>query len=149
MVLPQTQYPRVIQCAPSSSNNSTTTSPRWPAWHWSDIVGHHLNRLAPVVRQIDGALPVRNGLANSDILRSYLGLLVQGKSDFDAIENFCGDAFFKQALGIALLPSSPTLRQCRDARSGDMFDLPCDVDREAAERRAGRLWRPVLKRLFK
>lgn len=87
------------------------------------LVGHHLNRLAPVFKQLDGALPVKNGVANSDILRSYLGLLVQGKSDFDAIENFRGDAFFKQALGIKLLPSSPTLRQRMDARAGDLFDF--------------------------
>jgi Transposase DDE domain group 1 len=87
------------------------------------LVGHHLNQLAPVFKQLDGALPVKNGVANSDILRSYLGLLVQGKSDFDAIENFRGDAFFKQALGIKLLPSSPTLRQRMDARAGDLFDF--------------------------
>jgi hypothetical protein len=94
------------------------------------LVGHHLNRLAPVFRQLDASLPVRNGVANSDILRSYLGLLVQGKSDFDAIENFRGDAFFKQALGIKLLPSSPTLRQRMDARAEDMFDyLPTLIER--------------------
>ena len=87
------------------------------------LVGHHLNRLAPVFKQLDGALPVRNGVANSDVLRSYLGLLVQGKSDFDAIENFRGDAFFKQALGIQLLPSSPTLRQRMDTRAVDLFDI--------------------------
>jgi Transposase DDE domain group 1 len=87
------------------------------------LVGHHLNRLAPVFKQLDAALPVRNGVANSDILRSYVGLLVQGKSDFDAIENFRGDAFFKQALGIELLPSSPTLRQRMDARAVDLFDF--------------------------
>jgi hypothetical protein len=87
------------------------------------LVGHHLNRLAPVFKQLDGALPVRNGVANSDVLRSYLGLLVQGKSDFDAIENFRGDAFFKQALGIQLLPSSPTLRQRMDTRANDLFDF--------------------------
>jgi hypothetical protein len=87
------------------------------------LVGHHLNRLSTVFKQLDGALPVKNGVANSDILRSYLGLLVQGKSDFDAIENFRGDAFFKQALGIKLLPSSPTLRQRMDARAGDLFDF--------------------------
>ena len=75
------------------------------------MVGHHLNRLAPVFKRIDTALPVVGGVANSDVLRSYLGLLVQGKSDFDAIENFRDDAFFKQALGIKLLPSSLTLRQ--------------------------------------
>jgi hypothetical protein len=53
----------------------------------------------------------------------YLGLLVQGKSDFDAIENYRGDAFYKQALGIALLPPSPTLRQRMDARAVEMFDF--------------------------
>ena len=87
------------------------------------LVGHHLQRLAPVFKQIDAALPVKAGVANSDILRSYVGLLVQGKSDFDAIENFRGDAFFKQALGIKLLPSSPTLRQRMDARASDLFDF--------------------------
>ena len=56
-------------------------------------------------------------------MRSYVGLLVQGKSDFDAIENFRGDTFYKQALGIGLLPSSPTLRQRMDARAGEMFDF--------------------------
>ena len=87
------------------------------------LVGHHLNRLAPVFKKLDAALPVRSGVANSDILRSYLGLLVQGKSDFDAIENFRGDAFFKRALGIKLLPSSPTLRQRMDARAVELFDF--------------------------
>src|SRR3977135_1701558 len=85
------------------------------------LVGHQLNRLARVFKHLDAALPVKSGVANSDILRSYLGLLVQGKSDFDAIENFRGDAFFKQALGIKLLPSSPTLRQRMDARASELF----------------------------
>ncbi|MFN8963064.1 MAG: IS1380 family transposase, partial [Betaproteobacteria bacterium] len=79
------------------------------------LVGHHLKTLAPVLAEVDAALPVRTGVASSDIVRSYLGLLVQGKSDFDAIENLRGDKFFKQALGIGLLPSSPTLRQRMDA----------------------------------
>jgi hypothetical protein len=78
------------------------------------LVGHHLQRLAPVFKRIDAAVPVRTGVASSDILRSYLGLLVQGKSDFDAIENFRGDKFFKHALGIELLASSATLRQRMD-----------------------------------
>ena len=79
------------------------------------LVGHLLRTLAPVFTDVDAALPVRTGVATSDIVRSYLGLLVQGKSDFDAIENVRGDKFFKQALGIGLLPSSPTLRQRMDA----------------------------------
>ena len=87
------------------------------------LVGHYLNALRPVFARLDAALPVKAGVANSDIVRSYLGLLVQGKSDFDAIENFRGDAFYKQALGIALLPSSPTLRQRMDARAAELFDF--------------------------
>jgi hypothetical protein len=79
------------------------------------LVGHLLKSLAPTLADVDAALPVRAGVASSDIVRSYLGLLVQGKSDFDAIENLRGDKFFKQALGIGLLPSSPTLRQRMDA----------------------------------
>jgi hypothetical protein len=43
---------------------------------------------------IDKALPVRlrAGEQSSDILRSCLGLLVQGKSDFDAIETLLSSA---------------------------------------------------------
>ena len=87
------------------------------------LVGHHLKQLAAVFADIDRALPVRTGVATSDVLRSYVGLLAQGKSDFDAIENFRGDAFYKRALGIGLLPSSPTLRQRLDARAADLFDF--------------------------
>lgn len=62
-------------------------------------------------------------MCTSDIVRSYVGLLVQGKSDFDAMENFRGDTFFKQSLGIGLLPSSVTLRQRLDTRAADLFDF--------------------------
>jgi hypothetical protein len=50
-------------------------------------------------------------------------LLVQGKSDFDAIENFLDDAFFKHALRLTALPSSPTLRQRLNVRAKSMFDI--------------------------
>ena len=87
------------------------------------LAGHYLKSMAPVFEQIDKALPVRGGVDTSDVVRSYLGLLVQGKSDFDAIENFRGDAFFKQALGIRQLPSSATLRQRMDGRASDLFEF--------------------------
>jgi hypothetical protein len=87
------------------------------------LVGHYLKAVRPVLDRLDTALPVRAGVSTADVCRAYLGLLVQGKSDFDAIENFRGDAFFKQALGIDLLPSSPTLRQRLDARAAEMFDF--------------------------
>jgi len=86
------------------------------------LVGHYLRSVLPQFDALDAALPMRTGVRNSDVLRAYLGLLVQGKSDFDAIETFRGDTFFKQALGIELLPSSPTLRQRMDAQAPALFE---------------------------
>jgi hypothetical protein len=86
------------------------------------LVGHLLRTLSPTLGDLDAALPVRNGVATSDIVRSFVGLLVQGKSDFDAIENVRGDTFFKHSLGIKLLPSSPTLRQRMDAAAPVMSE---------------------------
>jgi hypothetical protein len=100
------------------------------------LVGHYLNALKPVFGRIDAALPIKAGVANSDIVRSYLGLLVQGKSDFDAIENFRGDTFYKQALGIGLLPSSPTLRQRLNARATELFEyVPAMIEALLIEQR--------------
>ena len=52
------------------------------------LVGHYLKAVQPVLVRLDAALPIKGGVTNGDILRSYLGLLVQGKVNFDAIENF-------------------------------------------------------------
>ena len=38
------------------------------------LVGEHLKTLAPVLARLDVAVPVRGGVSNSDIVRSYLGL---------------------------------------------------------------------------
>ncbi|MEK3885843.1 IS1380 family transposase [Paenibacillus sp. PL2-23] len=52
---------------------------------------------------------------NGEVMKSYLGLLCQGKSDFDHIEPFRKDTVFQTCLGIRKVPSSPTLRQRLDA----------------------------------
>ena len=87
------------------------------------LVGHCLKALQPVLGRLDAAHPIKGGVANGDVVRSYLGLLTQGKSDFDAIENYRGHSFFKTALGIKLLPSSPTLRQRMDAKASALFEF--------------------------
>ena len=76
---------------------------------------------------MDGGAPVTSGIATSDVLRSCLGLLAQGKSDFDAIENFRGDTFYKTALNVAQVPSSPTLRQRLDARAPALSEFVPDM----------------------
>ncbi len=51
-------------------------------------------------------------ISHSDVIRSYIGLLCQGKHAFEAIEEFRGaETFFGLALGIKHVPSSSTLRQ--------------------------------------
>ncbi len=54
-------------------------------------------------------------IKNSDVAFAYIGLLCQGKSDFDAIREMEPDPeFYCKALGIDDIPSSETLRQRMD-----------------------------------
>lgn len=57
-------------------------------------------------------------IRNGDVAFSYIGLLCQGKNDFDHIEAHRGDDFFERALGVRAVPSSPTLRQRLDEAAG-------------------------------
>jgi hypothetical protein len=67
------------------------------------------------ISAIDETCLHRESMANTildrDILRSMVGLLTVGKTDFDHIRNFRGDDFFAKALGLKQVPSEATLRQ--------------------------------------
>ncbi len=77
-----------------------------------------------ISKRVDRKFPVGvGGISNSDILKSYLGLLVQGKNDFDAVEEFRGDDFFTRALDVDTVPSSSTLGQRMDAHAASWFEL--------------------------
>lgn len=91
------------------------------------FVGKYLKRIN-INSPIDSAFPVRSGVANSDIVKSYLGLLCLGKNDFDVIENFRSNAFFVRALGLRSVSSSPTLRQRLDAHASSWFDLAAQLN---------------------
>jgi hypothetical protein len=86
------------------------------------LIGKYLKRIN-FNSLVDPTFSVRSGIANSDILKSYLGLLCLGKNDFDAIEGQRKDAFFARALGLRAVPSSPTLRQRMDTHAASWFDL--------------------------
>ena len=91
------------------------------------LIGKYL-KLISVNSLFDPKFPVRSGVANSEILKSYLALLCLGKSDFDAIEGFRDNAFFKRALGLSTVPSSPTLRQRMDERAASWFELTPQIN---------------------
>ncbi len=81
------------------------------------LVGLALNRHSGLAKMVDQQVPLRHGIAHSDVLRSYIGLLCLGKSDFEAVENVRDDEFFAEALGVSVVPSAVTLRQRLDERA--------------------------------
>lgn len=81
---------------------------------------------------IDPQYPVqteRGGIANSDIVKCYLGLLTLGKNDFEAVEGFRTQRFVHQALGLRSVPSSATLRQRFDAMGCEWSELADRINR--------------------
>ena len=60
------------------------------------------------------ALGICRGIGHGDIVKSYLGLLSIGKSDFEAAEGARKDEYFHAALGIERVASAPRLRQRLD-----------------------------------
>ena len=64
-------------------------------------------------------------IKNGDILLSYIGLLCQGKSSYDAINEMSDDPeYYKLALGITrAIPSAETLRQRMDAGNDAVENL--------------------------
>ena len=51
---------------------------------------------AQVEAVIDSRLPVSQGMRTSDVVKSMVGLLSLGKSDFEAIEPFRSDRFSRK-----------------------------------------------------
>ncbi|MBI5845801.1 MAG: IS1380 family transposase [Deltaproteobacteria bacterium] len=50
-------------------------------------------------------------VSHEDVVKSYMGLLCVGKSDFEAMDGVRGDDWFKAALAIKHVPSKESLRQ--------------------------------------
>jgi len=57
-------------------------------------------------------------ISHGDVVASYVGLLCLGKNDFDHIEAHRKDIVFRAAVGVGVVPSSPTLRQRLDLAAG-------------------------------
>lgn len=78
------------------------------------LVGLAINRYTTLASRLNKVAPSQ-GIAAADVLRCYLGLFCQGKSDFEAIRPFFeDDEFFAAALGVKDVPSPETLRQRMD-----------------------------------
>lgn len=89
---------------------------------------------AQVEAVIDPKLPVSQGMRTSDIVKSVVGLLSLGKSDFEAIEPFREDRFFKEALGLSKVPGSVWVRQRLNAKAEALRDLSDELSLRLLER---------------
>ena len=89
------------------------------------VAGPIINRHSGLRKRLK-SIPLRHGIPHIDLVRTYLGLLCQGKNDFEAVEEVRKDLFFQQALEIGRVPSSARLRQ----RFDEQADLQCLLEKE-------------------
>jgi hypothetical protein len=97
------------------------------------LVGLGINRYSKLPMASKKTFPVTkgtNGIGLDDILRSYLGMLSLGQTDYEAVTNKKNDDYFKHALGIKKVPSAETLRQRFDELSEKLLPL---VDTSSTE----------------
>ena len=97
------------------------------------LIGQFINRYTSLGKT-SRKIKKRHGIPNIELLRSYLGLLCLGKSDYDALENHRADSFFKQALGIKQIPSASRLRQRFDEDAPGLMPLIDEANIEFLQR---------------
>src|SRR5210317_2404975 len=77
------------------------------------LVGQCLNNYAEL-EEISAPFGPGGEVSNADIIRTYVGLLAQGKSDFEAVENVRDNKPFMLSLSIQRVLSASRLRQRMD-----------------------------------
>ena len=95
------------------------------------LVGLCLNKICSLPAKARNAFPVSSGGIGLDaIVRSYVGLLTIGKSDFEAITDCHDDDYFSQSLSVGRVPSAETLRQRLDEVAPGLLPITdaCSVD---------------------
>lgn len=93
------------------------------------LIGLSLNKFSSLPGRAGKAFPVSagsTGIGLDDIVRSYVGLLATGQSDYEAITNRREDDYFRESLGIGRVPSAETLRQRLDEVAPALRPL-CDA----------------------
>jgi len=87
------------------------------------LVGMALSENTDLAKVVKREIPQRHGISHADVLKSYIGLLCLGKSDFEAVSGVREDDFFHTAMGVRTVPSTETLRQRLDEHSEAFLPL--------------------------
>lgn len=70
------------------------------------------------------AVALGHGISYAAVLKSYIGLLCLGTSDFEAVRGMREDDYFHTAMGIGAVPSTETLRQRLDGHAEAFLGHP-------------------------
>lgn len=88
------------------------------------LAGLCINRYADLSRVAGRKMEKKvNIISHADLLRSYLGLLCLGKSDYEAVTAMRDDDYFKNSLGITNVPSAERLRQRLDEHADQYLEV--------------------------
>lgn len=102
------------------------------------LVGLGVNRFTSLSGKLKRAMTDKT-ISNIDVLRSYIGLLAMGKSDFEAITDMRDDHFFRESMGSKKIPSTETLRQRLDEIATDALPIVSGTYTEFIKRSKGRI----------
>lgn len=94
------------------------------------VVNQLLRRYAHLPQILDRAFPLRGGHPDGAVALSYIALLAQGITEFDAVEGMRRDPGFAHALGLEALPSAPTVRQRIELRGKDWLEPLFEANRQ-------------------
>ncbi len=78
------------------------------------LIGQAIKNYTTLSHDVDALISLRHGIKQSNVVKSYLGLLSTGKNDFEAINTIESDFYFMSAMDIQEIPSEATLRQRMD-----------------------------------
>jgi hypothetical protein len=99
-----------------------------------------LNERTDLDAEAKAVAPARSdAMPHADLLKSYVGLLCLGKSDFEAVNGVREDDFFAESLGLSLVPSGGTLRQRMDAHAAEFLPVVQEAAIEFLRRTEARI----------
>lgn len=88
------------------------------------LIGLCINRFSDLPKQVARKMTRgQDKIPHIDIVRSMLGLLCLGKSDYEAVSAMRDDTYFKQSLGISNVPSVERLRQRLDEHADALLPI--------------------------
>ncbi len=104
------------------------------------LIGMAVNERTNLGAEAKAAAPARSdAIAHGDILKSYVGLLCLGKSDFEAVNGMREDDYFAESLEVVQIPSEGTLRQRMDAHAPVFLPVVQDAAIEFLRRIGARI----------